>query len=152
MKTIPLTQNKEAIVSDRDFKELSKYKWHVTAQGYAGRGKVIDGKRTVVLMHREIKQGKEIDHINCDRLDNRRSNLRISTRSQNMANTPIRSTNTSGYKGVSWSKSNKKWYSYICIEGKTKCIGHFTDKLEAAKAYNLEARKYFGNFARLNNV
>jgi hypothetical protein len=88
-----------------------------------------------------------IDHINCKPSDNRIVNLRAATKSQNEANTRIRSTNTSGHKGVYLNK-NKKWQAYITIQGRSVYLGSFDKKEEASKAYLSMASKIHGSFAR----
>jgi hypothetical protein len=150
-KTINLTNNKgQAIVDDADFEWLNKYKWRLSNAGYADRNTFISGQASI-SMHRQILgleygDGKECDHINGDRLDNRRENLRIVTRQQNSWNR-IKSVGcTSQYKGVHWSARNKKWKSAI----RRKHLGTFTDEADAARAYDAAARELFGEFAHLN--
>ena len=93
-----------------------------------------------------------IDHINHEKLDNRRSNLRICTTSQNCANMNIKRKNRgiSGFKGVRYHSKNKNWNARITIKRKEIHLGCFTDKDVAAKAYDLAAIKYFGEFALTN--
>lgn len=91
---------------------------------------------------------KEVDHINGNKLDNRIENLRASTKSQNLRNSGIRKTNTSGYKNVHWRKDLKKWAVHLRAFGKSKHIGFFED-LELAGLVAEEARnKYHGEFAK----
>ena len=93
----------------------------------------------------------QIDHINDNGLDNRRSNLRICSQSQNLMNCRKPKTLfSSKYKGVSWVQKHKRWKVSIAFKGKRKYIGHFLSEIDAAKAYNKAAEKYFGEFARLN--
>ena len=101
------------------------------------------------LIHPEIP---EIDHKDLNPANNLRSNLRAATRSENQHNTGIRKTNTSGYKGVNWDKGRRKWKAEIGIAGKLYKLGRFDDKKDAARAYNKEALKQFGEFARLNII
>lgn len=156
MSKIPLTQGRVAIVSNADFPELIKHKWFYHAgTGYACRNiKRDDGSRTMVYMHKVIRPGLEyVDHQNTNRLDNRRSNLRRCTNQENARNQKISIRNKSGFKGVSWSKQNKKWYAYIGSRAwnkKTISLGFFDDPRQAASAYNKAAEQYFGEFARLN--
>lgn len=106
-------------------------------------------------LHRGIMNAKPneiVDHVNGDRLDNRKSNLRLCTNAENSRNANISKNNTSGYKGVSWDKSRNLWHAQIMVDKRTIHIGRFGDKLEAAKAYNKAAVKYHGEFALLNNV
>lgn len=95
---------------------------------------------------------QQIDHINNDVLDNRKSNLRICNNFQNSTNKPKYKSNTSGYKCVSWSITSKKWRAYIVINDKQKHLGVFENKHDAAKAYNKAALDLFGEFAQLNKV
>ena len=152
MKEIHLTQGKVAIVDDDDYEEISKHKWHYHHAGYAKRS-VKHSK--ALLMHREIlnvPKGFETDHINGDKLDNRKENLRVCTPAENKYNRTFQSNNTSGYKGVAWNKAAKKWFSKINAGGKIYCIGYFTDAKEAALAYNEAALRLHGEFANVNNI
>ena len=89
----------------------------------------------------------EIDHVNGVPSDNRISNLRLASRTQNMRNTRMRSDNTSGCKGVYWSKKSKKWCAFITINKKVTALGAFTDKQEAIKVRQDAARIYHGEFS-----
>lgn len=154
MKRIELTKGKYALVDDEIFSYLNQWKWNYDT-GYARRlSSRNDGKRFhigmhwIVLEYFGIKVSEQVDHANLDKLDNRLSNLRPATRQQNSINRLKLSNNTSGYKGVTWHNIAKKWLAQIRINGKTKCLGLFTDKSDASKAYFITAQKYFGNFAR----
>ena len=109
-------------------------------------------------MHRTImkpKDGIDIDHANKNKLDNRRTNLRLCSRSQNLANKFDLNKNRSGYKGVSffkWGNRKKRWVSQIQFRYKTLRIGYFLTPEDAALAYNEAAKEYYGEFARLNNI
>ena len=105
--------------------------------------------RVIYLMCQGILP-KEVDHIDGDKGNNRIANLRAASRRQNMANYSKPENNTSGYKGVSWSRSSRKWKAYIKVMDKQKHLGCFPCKIEAAKAYNAAANKYHGEFAKLN--
>jgi hypothetical protein len=88
-----------------------------------------------------------VDHVNRNGLDNRLSNLRAATKSLNAVNSPLAASNTSGHRGVYWSKRNGKWLAKIKVAGKEKYIGLFNDKDEAAAAYRSAAITVFGEFA-----
>lgn len=109
----------------------------------------------VGLLHRLIMNAKDneyVDHINFNKLDNRKCNLRICSKAENTQYQQISTRNTSGYKGVSWDKENNKWYAQIKTNGKHFNLGRFDNKHEAAKAYNIAAIHMFGEFAKLNDI
>jgi hypothetical protein len=95
-------------------------------------------------------KGKEVDHINGDSLDNRRKNLRICTHSENCQNRKKRLDNTSGFKGVYWSKRSNKWVANIQIKSKRIYLGGFISKIKAAEAYQKANIKYHGKFSRIS--
>ena len=94
----------------------------------------------------------DVDHINHQTLDNQRANLRVCTRSQNMMNMRKRPGCSSRFKGVCWNKANDNWIAYIMVNYCQKTIGYFDDEVDAARAYNAEARIKFREFALLNDV
>lgn len=93
-----------------------------------------------------------VDHINRISHDNRWENLRACNQSQNRGNTKLHKNNTSGYKGVSWFKRDKKWRAAITKNRKVHHLGYFTKKEDAARAYNKAALDFFGEFALLNKL
>jgi hypothetical protein len=93
----------------------------------------------------------EVDHVNGDGLDNRRSNLRVCTHAENARNQSSRTRmSTSRFRGVVWAKDRRKWRAMIGDNGRTVHLGNFTDEIEAAQAYDRAAREMYGAFARLN--
>lgn len=157
MKQIPLTQGLFAIVDDVDFEAISKFKWcahkHRGGRFYAVRKG--EKRCSLILMHRMISGAGPslvVDHINHNGLDNRRENLRVCTNVENLRNANLSKNNSSGFKGVSWSKDKNKWEAYITIGGKKKSLGKYTEASDAAQAYNIAAERYFGEFALLNKV
>jgi len=162
MKKIPLTQGKFALVDDGDFELLNQWKWstvkHVNPKifFYAHRSERRKSKRKRILMHRQILNLKNpkihTDHIDGNGLNNQKINLRACTKHQNSFNRRINHNNTSGYKGVGWSKDRKRWIAQIQFNKKNRRLGRFKNKVDAAKAYNKAAKKYFGEFAWLNPV
>lgn len=142
---------REILIDSRDFEGLRNYRWYIDASGYAQRYKRVGNKNTTEKMHRAIISapiGIEVDHRNNNKLDNRRHNLRLATRSQNEANKPICGLNSSGYKGVSLYRS--KWRAVVMSHGKQKYLGLFENKEEAARVYNAAASSIFGEYANLN--
>jgi len=155
MKIIKLTKGALTIVDDEDYILLSKNKWHLHSGGYAScKGtRVNNPKRSSIYMHRLIMgcpKDMEIDHINGNKLDNRRRNLRICTTSQNAMNRTIQSNNTSGHKGVSWCKTHKIWKCYIRKQNKTIHLGHYKNIEDAKKTYVKANKIYHGDFGRIN--
>ncbi len=157
-RRIPLTRGKFAIVDPDDFDRLNKNKWHTNTGRntcYAVRTAFKDGKRIHTKMHRVIMNAPKhllVDHINHSGLDNRKANLRTVTIAQNNVNRAGYKTKNSPskYKGVYWSKRDKKWQVQICCNYKIITIGQFNDEIQAAKAYDEAAKKFHGEFAVLN--
>jgi hypothetical protein len=146
MKLIPLTQGKFAKVDDEDYEEVSKYKWRFDR--YAVRE--VNG--TSFFMHRLINQtpkGLITDHINQDKLDNRRSNLRTCTKSNNSMNANNHKRDPLAYKGISLFRG-KVWEAYITFNYKRTHIGYFNTPEAAARAYDAKARELFREFAKTN--
>jgi len=153
MKYIPLTQGKYALVDDEDYEVFIQWKWCYYQEGYAARKSDFIPRKTV-LMHRKIMQaptGMQVDHINGDKLDNRRANLRLCTSQQNTLNQPKRRMETSSqYKGVCRDKKTGRWRAMITVNGKQKSLGRFADEIDAAKAYDDAAIQHHGEFASIN--
>ncbi len=165
MKEIQLTQGQVALVDDEDFERVSQFKWHaIFYSKYANGGRFIAARtrctlerRWTVLLHRFImnaQQGQIIDHIDGNPLNNQQSNLRFASHAENGRNNAylLQKHNTSGFRGVSWNKHKNGWTAQIKYDGRQSYLGLFTDKLEAAKAYNEAAKKYHGEFATLNPI
>jgi len=157
MKIITLTKGQITKVSDHRFDFLSKFKWQAlwdkhTNTYRATRGEYdSSGKHKTIYMHREIMntpKAMKCDHINGDTLDNQDENLRNCTNSENTKNSKRRSDNTSGYKGV--TPSFGKWRARVRKDGVALFSETFEDVVEAAIAYDREAKKHHGEFARLN--
>ncbi len=156
MKKIPLTRGKFALVDDCDFDDLSKHKWFCTRVGYAARNSRLSddcGRGKLLYMHRILlgaQKGQEVDHVNFDKLDNRRCNIRLASSRQNKCNRPIRPNNTSGFKGVSWAKRERRWIAFVHDEaGRHKVVGYFLDKDAACAARCAAAKQYYGEFAHV---
>ena len=162
MRSISLTQNQFATVDDCEFEYLSQWKWYARRGHntyYAARGEWQSDRHnnTIIYMHRILMQRhgfatKKIDHKDGNGLNNQLRNLRETTQQGNASNSQLARTNTSGYRGVYWNTSADKWQAYIYVMGKSKYLGVFSSKIEAARVYNVAATKYFGEFANLNIV
>ncbi len=151
MREISLTRGLVAIVDDEDFAALAEHKWCAHNSGfkfYAAR-RVVNGP--YVLMHRFILDapaGIHVDHISGNGLDNRRGNLRLATNAQNVRNSALSKSNTSGYKGVHWHRGGRRWLAQITADGRNKYLGLFDSPVEAHAAYCAAAKELHGEFAR----
>ena len=154
-RQIHLTQGRYALVDDSDYPWLMRWKWYY-ASGYAVRmRKVSEGPRKAIKMHAVINKtppGLFTDHINGNRLDNRKQNLRSVTVKENGYNRKPNKTGSSKFKGVSYAKAYKKWKVMIMKDQKSRYLGMFDDEIQAAMAYNLAAADLFQNHARLNRI
>ena len=156
MKKIELTgkydKGKYALVDDEDYEVIGKWKWHLSKDGYVKRTYKAGSKVKAQLLHRAIlangSNKKHIDHINHDKLDNQKHNLRWASPSENGGNSKLSKSNTTGYKGV--TKRHGKFRSHIRHNRVLIHIGVFDTPEEAAKAYDKKAREMFGEYAWLN--
>lgn len=153
---IPLTQGKTTIIDAADYEKVAPYKWMFHC-GYVQSSEYDPAtrKRHAVHMSHVIlpcPDGMFVDHINRNKLDNRRCNLRIVTRSQNNANRCSFSNSRSQYKGVVKSKKTGWWEAAIRKEGKQISLGSYETEIAAASAYNDYARRMWGEYAVLNEI
>jgi len=129
-------------IDEADHDAVSYYSWHIDSAGYpntdAGKRPTIRKIHLHLFLLGRAPEGLEIDHINRDKLDNRRANLRFVTDTVNNRNTGIPANNTSGVKGVVWHRQTRKWQAQIKIPGRHIYIGLF-NSLEAATAARLAA-------------
>lgn len=128
-----------------DYEKIRKHNWYWGKRSGGERGYVRSGINHIGL-HQLLmgkKKGLEIDHINGDKLDNRRQNLRHITHSENIINSKIQSNNKSGYKGVYWSNYANKWIANIKKDGIQRCLGWFINKGDAVKARKKAEKLYF---------
>lgn len=149
MKTISLTRGKTTKIDDDDFELVSKYTWHCTEHGYASTRR--KDNRKFLYLHRFImkaRKGEEVDHRNGDRLDNRKSNLRICDRTSNSRNTSAHRDNKTGYKGVYFDKRTMRFCARIMVSGKTFFLGRHDSAKKAHEAYKKAAVLYHKNFAK----
>lgn len=142
---------KYALVDDEDFEKCSKKSWYMTNRGRARSNHKINDKWKLIFLHRfimDFPKDKQIDHKNGDPLDNRRSNLRLCTPAQNQINSPPKSGRR--FKGI--RPNGEKWEARIKVSQKDIYLGMFIKEIDAARAYNEAAKKYFKEFAWLNPV
>lgn len=159
-KAMKLNNGAECVVDDADCAFLMQWVWQIDSKGYAVRtvhlGKV-DGnhRKTSIKMHRLLTaapSGYQVDHVNGDKLDNRKKNLRICTNSQNQMNGASYRGSSSKFRGVSYRKRDKLWVAQIQKDKKKHHIGQFECEKDAALAYNAKAKHLFGEFVRLNVI
>lgn len=143
------------ILLDPEDEHLRHLGWRVSRFGrnnlYAYLPKPGGGTR---FLHRVLlgEPPCEVDHRNGNGLDNRRSNLRLATHAQNLANTRPRIGTSSRFKGVSWFRSKRRWEAYICVERQKRRLGYFHDEEAAARAYDAAALEAWGEFALTNEA
>lgn len=165
MKVIPVKMrnikaSRACFVDDEDYEMLKNRKWSENGNGYPRNGftnRILNPNKQqiFVMMHRVIMwspDGMVIDHIDGNKLNNQKKNLRVCSPTDNKRNRGMSRRNTSGYKGVYWQRANKKWYAAINTDERFLNVGSFENKEDAARAYNAAASKYHGEFAKLNVI
>ncbi len=148
IERIPLSRGYYAFVDAADYEWLNRYRWFYY-NGYAARR---EGGKTV-FMHRQIMQppdGMFVDHIDGNRANNCRFNLRVCTRRENLRNQRKRAGCLSRYKGVSYDRRDENWFATIYYDDRSVDLGSFKDEVEAARAYDRRAIEVFGPYARPN--
>jgi hypothetical protein len=154
-REIPLTNKKGqvlgiAIVDAEDYELVSQVRWYLI-KGYAHRSVKTEGKFIGLKMHREIidaPKGVQVDHINGNKLDNRKINLRLCNNSQNQVNRGKAAVGSSTFKGVYLFKG--AWVARVTFNRKGVYLGRFGSEADAARAYDRKAQELFGDFAQLN--
>ena len=140
--------HKEILFDEEDRHIVEPFSWSIGTHGYATSGA---GKEQI-LLHRLIaapSDGMTVDHINRNKLDNRRGNLRLCTQSENSYNRTAQANNQSGYRGVC-RLANGRWYAQICKNSKSIPLGCYATAEEAANAYDSAAVIIAGEFAWRN--
>lgn len=143
----------KVLVDDEDVQLIQKHRWLIANTGYAVTYLYPPGRTVCVLMHRLIMRataGLVCDHIDGNKLDNRKTNLRLCKQSQNAKNRVGRRDSKSGIKGVHWLEGRRLWEVQIRADERRVTVGRFKDLEQAKRAYNEAALKYHGEFARLN--
>lgn len=154
--SLPLPGGDIAVIDESDIEAASGYNWYLSDSGRGKRYVRSRKSRTnsPIYLHRLIlpgADGRHVDHVNGDTLDNRRENLRVASHTENTRNSSVPRNNTSGFKGVSkatWVTG--RWRATIRIDGKQAFLGVFDTPEEAAIAYDEAAKNHYGEFAHLN--
>lgn len=160
MAEIKTKKGQVILVDDDDVPSLSNYTWHIERNGYACtnmRDESVPSKYRTVKMHRmimgfELKDRRYVDHINGNRIDNRKENLREVSNQQNLCNRGKTSGNKSGYKGVSWHAVTGKWVASIGFKYETIHLGCFDTKEEARAGYEVAAKLLHGEYANFDRL
>jgi len=151
---VPLTQGHVAQIDDEDATLVLSRKWRLCRDHrnlYAATHIRMGDRYVSVSLHRFLldrPEGKQVDHINGDGLDCRRSNLRIASAAENARNRRPHAGSSVPYKGI--GRQNRRWFAAITFEGVRLHIGSYATPEEAARAYDAKAKELFGEFARLN--
>lgn len=156
----PKRPNLFTMVDDEDYDWLNQWKWYPCRDRdglYALRSKrdYVAKTHTQIYLHRVLMKappGSLVDHKDGNPLNNQKENLRFCTPLQNSQNCSKRSGTTSRFKGVHFCSRDKRWRASIRANSKKIYIGQYTDEVKAAIAYNDAAVKYYGEFARLNEI
>lgn len=133
MRYVKLENSTELVlVDDNDFKWVDNFKWRLTPEGYIQR--TMDGK----LIHRLIMNIEytkiQIDHIDLNKFNNQKDNLRPVSNAQNTQNQGARKNSSSKYRGVCWHKRSNKWMADVMLDGKHNYLGLFNNEKDAAQA------------------
>lgn len=147
-----LSNGYEFKIDIEDLPKITEYKWYPSGRCVSNRTCM---NRNGQYIHRYIMNepnGFEVDHINMDRMNNCRSNLRICNHQQNQCNQPLQSNNTSGFTGVRFYKARNKYVARIKFYGKDIHLGYYYKLIEAIQARNFGAKLLFGEFAVSDDV
>lgn len=154
MIRLPLTNGGITLVDDEDHSKVSKYKWYKSKREDKKYIVQSTNGRPAIILSRFIMnppQNMVVDHKDGNGLNNQKKNLRICTVEENNRNQrKLYVNNTSGYRGVVWSKAHKKWHARINVHYKRISLGYYYDIEEAARAHDKAAKKYHKEFASLN--
>lgn len=148
---IPLTNGCEAVIDAEDVPLVEGFNWHALVGNntvYATRKKP-NGAGETEYLHRIITNapdGKDVDHIDHDGLNNRKANLRVCLRSENLWNKKMSKYSTSGYKGVGWHKASSSWQARLCVNGTRKHLGLFATSEDAHIVHQKACEKYHGEY------
>lgn len=141
------------LLDDEDDELITNYNWSVSFfRNGKPRAEFRNKDRKLIRLHRLLMKVTDpaikVDHIDGNTLNNCKSNLRLATNAENLRNRGKTKSNTSGYKGVTWNKSRKKWVAQIKINYKNIGLGYYDTKEEAAEVYKKAAKQYHKEFAK----
>lgn len=148
MKKIITKEGKEVLVDDEDFEYLSEFDWGM-AKDYP-RTTIQNTSYYLHKMVMGVSSDSLVDHVDGNTLNNQKSNLRKCSKLENSRNRKLSKRNKSGYKGVTWYSRNEKWRASISVNNKVLWLGLFVNPVDAAIAYDLAAKRYYGEFAKTN--
>lgn len=146
-----LDSGEEFYIDAEDFTKISDKSWHITPKGYLRHNFRGENGTMSFSMHHYVlgdkADGAQIDHIDRNKLNNRKSNLRVCDSFENAQNRGLRKTNTSGYTGVQYNKSKRKYEAWITAKGNKIYLGQFNCIDDAVDVRKNAEKKYFGEFA-----
>jgi hypothetical protein len=151
MKTLQAYCGASVLIDDEDFHWLSKFNWHVTADGYVSTELASNKRNTGIRIHQLLLGGKSplVDHKDGNTLNNQKENLRPCGQMENGQNRRVQK-HSSRFKGVSWIINI--WVASIRVNKNKMHLGRFDSEVDAAIAYDSAAERYFGKFARTNKM
>jgi len=142
---VPLTQGLYALIDADDAERVGHHNWHAafnkTSRRFYARKRAGGGRLPLHSFVLGKEEGKTVDHISRDSLDNRKCNLRMATASLQAWNRGMLRSNTSGHVGIFWEKKKSLWRALIIHKNKRIGLGRYKEKEEAIKAYEMAARK-----------
>ena len=150
-KILSLLRGQTTRVDDSDYPYLAQFRWRLNSAGYAIRSEQRGGRVFVVCLHRQLlgaRRGQVVDHIDHDKLNNTRANLRIITQQENLRYRRCFGNNRSGFKGV--TRQHGKWHPRITVDSQILHLGFWGDPETAARVYDAAALQLFGDYALLN--
>lgn len=155
MAIIYTSNGKSFVIDAEDLQMVLSISWNIGKTGYVS-GHLPNGGRKNVKLHRFIMGVTDrqicVDHINHDKSDNRKSNLRVCTYSQNNMNRYTGSSNSSGSTGVCWDNQHQRWRAFIGVNDRNICLGFYKSFDEAKAARKRGEDKYFGEYSFDNST
>ena len=150
--TVIMTKGCVATIDAEDAADILSHSWTATRGRVGGWYAYRQERGTQHKMHRQLMPdcAEDVDHIDGDGLNNRRSNLRCASRGQNLVNRGLKVNNTTGYKGVIRAASPNKWRAEVKLQGRAKSLGVFDSPEAAARAYDNACRSNWGDFCQAN--